>query len=130
MFKRLIPKQFMFLCFTFRCCVDCGKVVSQDIYTEDATFVKDSAGGVGCEHSLFFVFLYKFIILIAFFYRFVWLLCKSRLISQATLLEWKMLVLNHIEEPWRKVHCFCGSILLHIPNQVSTVLVLRCHIKR
>ncbi|KAI3665245.1 hypothetical protein L6452_43869 [Arctium lappa] len=27
------------------CCVDCGKVVSQDIYTEDATFVKDSAGG-------------------------------------------------------------------------------------
>ncbi|KAI3741422.1 hypothetical protein L1987_59094 [Smallanthus sonchifolius] len=27
------------------CCVDCGKVVSQDIYTEDAEFTKDAAGG-------------------------------------------------------------------------------------
>ncbi|PWA46476.1 Brf1-like TBP-binding [Artemisia annua] len=26
------------------CCVDCGKVVSQDIYTEETTFVKDAAG--------------------------------------------------------------------------------------
>ncbi|KAK9071115.1 hypothetical protein SSX86_009683 [Deinandra increscens subsp. villosa] len=27
------------------CCVDCGKVVSQDLYQEEATFVKDAAGG-------------------------------------------------------------------------------------
>ncbi|XP_024973892.1 transcription factor IIIB 60 kDa subunit isoform X1 [Cynara cardunculus var. scolymus] len=34
------------------CCVDCGKVVSQDIYTEDATFVKDSAGGAHLAGNL------------------------------------------------------------------------------
>ncbi|KAL8214671.1 hypothetical protein R6Q57_004120 [Mikania cordata] len=27
------------------CCVECGKLVSHDIYTEDLTFVKDAAGG-------------------------------------------------------------------------------------
>ncbi|MFS8008149.1 putative transcription factor TFIIB, brf1, TBP-binding domain, cyclin, Cyclin-like superfamily [Helianthus anomalus] len=28
------------------CCADCGKVVHQDVYTEDDTFVKDAAGGI------------------------------------------------------------------------------------
>ncbi|KAJ0702933.1 putative transcription factor TFIIB, brf1, TBP-binding domain, cyclin, Cyclin-like superfamily [Helianthus annuus] len=27
------------------CCADCGKVVHQEVYTEDDTFVKDAAGG-------------------------------------------------------------------------------------
>ncbi|KAL8259434.1 hypothetical protein R6Q59_027387 [Mikania micrantha] len=27
------------------CCVECGKLVSHDVYTEDLTFVKDAAGG-------------------------------------------------------------------------------------
>ncbi|KAJ9563126.1 hypothetical protein OSB04_008286 [Centaurea solstitialis] len=33
--------------FTFRCCLDCGKVLFQDIYTEETTFVEDAAGGAG-----------------------------------------------------------------------------------
>nr|XP_043632133.1 transcription factor IIIB 60 kDa subunit-like [Erigeron canadensis] len=34
------------------CCVDCGKVISQDLYTEDATFVKDAGGGARLAGNL------------------------------------------------------------------------------
>ncbi|KAL7617859.1 transcription factor IIIB 60 kDa subunit isoform X1 [Lactuca sativa] len=34
------------------CCVDCGKVVSQDLYTEDVTFVKDAGGGAHLAGNL------------------------------------------------------------------------------
>ncbi|XP_071720163.1 transcription factor IIIB 60 kDa subunit-like isoform X2 [Rutidosis leptorrhynchoides] len=33
-------------------CVDCGRVISQDLYTEDATFVKDSSGGAHLSGNL------------------------------------------------------------------------------
>ncbi|KAI3740731.1 hypothetical protein L2E82_31203 [Cichorium intybus] len=34
------------------CCADCGKVVSQDLYTEDVSFVKDAGGGAHLAGNL------------------------------------------------------------------------------
>lgn len=39
---------FLFLpCLMIRCCGTCGKVLDQEIYTDEPTFVKDSSGQVG-----------------------------------------------------------------------------------
>ncbi|KAJ0590007.1 putative transcription factor TFIIB, brf1, TBP-binding domain, cyclin, Cyclin-like superfamily [Helianthus annuus] len=34
------------------CCVDCGKVVSQEVFTEDTQFVKDAAGGARMDGNI------------------------------------------------------------------------------
>lgn len=43
-----------------RCCGTCGKVLDQEIYTDEPTFVKDSTGQVGfllglCNTGFFFL---------------------------------------------------------------------------
>ena len=46
-----------------RCCGTCGKVLDQEIYTDEPNFVKDSTGQVGFAsmpcNSFFFLFVYQ-----------------------------------------------------------------------
>lgn len=38
-----------------RCCGTCGKVLDQEIYTDEPTFVKDSSGAVGLIIALLII---------------------------------------------------------------------------
>lgn len=51
-------------CLMIRCCGTCGKVLDQDVYTEEPNFVKDASGQVGFASMLFNIWVLLFHLLI------------------------------------------------------------------
>lgn len=47
-----------------RCCGTCGKVLDEDVYTEEPNFVKDASGQVGFASMLFNIWVLLFHLLI------------------------------------------------------------------
>jgi hypothetical protein len=45
-----------------RCCGTCGKVLDQEVYTDEPTFVKDNTGQVGFIYMLCNPWIYPFLL--------------------------------------------------------------------
>lgn len=57
----------IFSCFLVRCCTYCGKVIEQDIYSNEPSFVKNAAGQVGALCCKIFFFFFALCAYVVFF---------------------------------------------------------------